>query len=56
MTLVTPILQHFPFYPITMDQIQMLLDENICDGSWRQTFDFKPTGFYEGISSYLGGN
>jgi NADH dehydrogenase len=55
MTLVTPFLQRFPFYPVTMDQIHMLLEENICDSSWRQSFDFTPTRFSEGISSYLGG-
>jgi NADH dehydrogenase len=55
MKLITPILQQFPFYPITMDQIQMLTEENICDGAWRSTFDFEPTRFEAGIASYLKG-
>jgi NADH dehydrogenase len=53
MKLITPILQQFPFYPITMDQIQMLTEENICDGTWRSTFGFDATRFEAGIASYL---
>lgn len=53
MQLVTPILEHFPFYPVTSDQITMLLEESICDGSWQGTFGFEPVGFAEGIREYL---
>ncbi len=49
------LMQGFSFFPITMDQIVMLLAESFCDGEWRNTFGFEPTGFAEGISSYLGG-
>jgi NADH dehydrogenase len=53
MQFVTPILEKFPFYPVTSDQITMLLEESICDGSWQGTFDFEPVGFEEGIRKYL---
>lgn len=46
-------LQGFKAFPITMDQLQMLLEENICDGCWRKTFDFEPIRFRDGIREYL---
>lgn len=46
-------LQGFSAFPITCDQLQMLLEENICDGSWRKTFQFAPIPFREGIRGYL---
>jgi NADH dehydrogenase len=54
MKLVIPVMQHLPWFPITMDQLQMLIEENICDGEWKQTFGFEPRGFEEGIREYLG--
>lgn len=56
MQLITPILEKVPFYPVTSDQITMLLEESICDGAWEETFGFKPVRFEEGIRSYLGGS
>lgn len=53
MKTVVPLLQEFSFFPITMDQILMLVEENICDGSWRETFRFEPEPFQEGIAKYL---
>jgi NADH dehydrogenase len=53
MKAVVPLLQGFSFFPITMDQILMLVEENICDGSWRETFRFEPEPFAEGIGKYL---
>lgn len=53
MKLVTPLLEQFPFYPVTSDQITMLLEESICDGSWKETFGFEPARFEEGIRAYL---
>lgn len=53
MKLVIPVMQHLPPFPITMDQLQMLLEENICDGGWKQIFDFEPVDFTTGISEYL---
>lgn len=54
MELITPHLQRFSFFPITMDQIRMLLEESVCDGCWRETFRFEPVGLEEGIRAYLG--
>ena len=53
MKLVIPVMQGIPQFPITMDQLQMLVEENICDGRWKQTFGFEPKGFREGIGEYL---
>ncbi len=53
MKLVTPFMQGFSFYPITMDQIQMLVEGSICDGSWQATFGFEPESFEPGIACYL---
>lgn len=53
MKLVTPLLEAFPFYPLTSDQITMLLEESICDGSWQETFGFAPVGLEAGIRQYL---
>ena len=53
MKLIIPILQHMPQFPITMDQLQMLLEESICDGAWKRVFGFEPRGFCEGIREYL---
>ena len=46
-------LQGISAFPITTDQLQMLLEENICDGAWRETFRFEPIRFREGIRAYL---
>jgi NADH dehydrogenase len=53
MKLVVPIMQHIPRFPITMDQMQMLIEENICDGCWKKTFSFEPRDFRESIREYL---
>lgn len=53
MQLVVPVMQRFSFFPITMDQISMLVEGNVCDGSWRETFGFEPVRFENGIRSYL---
>lgn len=53
MQFVTRLLEGFSFFPLTSDQITMLLEESICDGAWQKTFGFSPTGFSEGIGSYL---
>jgi NADH dehydrogenase len=50
-----PLLQNIPQFPITIDQLQMLLEESICDGSWKKVFGFEPRGFKKGISEYLQG-
>jgi uncharacterized protein YbjT (DUF2867 family) len=54
MKLVVPLLQQIPAFPLTTDQMLMLLEENICDGRWRETFGFDPVPFETGIMEYLG--
>lgn len=53
MKLVIPIMQRIPQFPITMDQLQMLLEENIGSSEWQKTFGFEPRGLQEGIAQYL---
>jgi NADH dehydrogenase len=53
MQLVVPVMERFSFFPITSDQITMLVQGSVCDGSWRKTFTFEPTRFEEGIHRYL---
>lgn len=52
---VIRVLEGFRAFPITSDQLQMLLEENICDGCWKKTFNFEPTRFRDGIKEYLEG-
>jgi len=56
MKLAASLLQRFSFFPITMDQITMLLEESICDCAWRETFRFDPVGLGEAVHVYLRGN
>jgi uncharacterized protein YbjT (DUF2867 family) len=51
--LVVPFLQQVPQFPLTMDQLQMLIEENICNGGWKLTFGFEPRGFKAAIAEYL---
>jgi NADH dehydrogenase len=53
MKLIIPVLQKIPQFPITMDQLQMLLEESICGGEWQQVFGFEPRGLRDGIDEYL---
>lgn len=53
MRLIVPLFEGFSFFPITSDQITMLVQGNTCDGSWRKTFAFQPISFEPGIKSYL---
>lgn len=53
MKLVIPVMQHLPQFPITMDQLQMLIEENICDGRWKEAFQVEPIDFKAGIAEYL---
>ena len=53
MRLIVPVLQGIPFFPLTMDQITMLIEENIGEMNWTETFGFEPQGFVEGIGRYL---
>jgi uncharacterized protein YbjT (DUF2867 family) len=53
MRLIVPVLEGFPLFPISSDQLAMLVEGSICDGAWRNTFGFGPTRFEEGIRKYL---
>ena len=54
MSTMSEMLDWLPFFPITKDQITMLLEGNICDENpFFKHFDIKPIGFKEGISKYL---
>lgn len=54
MKLVVPLLQGLSFFPVTMDQIHMLLEENICDQNrWVEVFGGTPEHFEAGIRKYL---
>lgn len=53
MVFLARLLQRFRFFPVTTDQISMLLEESMCDGSWRGTFHFEPVGLAEAIHVYL---
>lgn len=54
MKMIIPVMQHLPQFPITMDQLQMLIEENICNGRWKLVFGFEPRNIQEGIREYLG--
>jgi NADH dehydrogenase len=54
MKLIIPVLQKAPPFPITTDQLQMLLEESIGSNEWQQVFGFTPRGLREGIAEYLG--
>lgn len=51
--LVVPIMQGFSFFPLTMDQIILLTEENICSNAWPSVFGFEPCRFEAGIASFL---
>ncbi len=47
-------LQTFQHFPITSDQLTMLLNGNICDPSeWAKDFDLQPLDFADGIGDCL---
>ena len=54
MKMIIPLMQRVPQFPITMDQLQMLIEENICDGCWKRVFHFEPQDFQKEIQAYLG--
>jgi uncharacterized protein YbjT (DUF2867 family) len=46
--------ESFPFFPITGEQLSMLLDENVCDHSdWVNTFAIDPTPLPAAMAGYL---
>jgi uncharacterized protein YbjT (DUF2867 family) len=51
---VVTAMQRFPFFPVTRDQLTMLLEENICrDNRFSEAFGVKHIRFAEGIREYL---
>lgn len=47
-------LQHIPLFPMTSDQLQMLLEGNVCcDRRWAETFALQPKEFAASIRDYL---
>lgn len=53
MKLLVPFMQNFDAFPLTMDQLTMLVEGNVCDNEWQRTFGFAPQGFAAGIQQYL---
>lgn len=54
MQVIIPIMQKIPQFPITQDQLQMLLEENIGDdSSWQQLFDVYPHAFADKVCESL---
>lgn len=48
------IFQHVPAFPLTSDQLTMLLEENICSSTrWQEVFNLELTDFDSGIRQYL---
>ena len=54
MKMVIPLMQKIPQFPITMDQLQMLLEESIGSSDWQQVFGFAARDLVEGIREYVG--
>ncbi len=51
---VVAVMQSIPQFPMTSDQLQMLLEGNVCDPEpWRITFGLELTELAAGIRSYL---
>ena len=54
MSTIAELLDWLPSFPVTKEQIVMLLEGNICDEKpFFAHFGIKPIGFKEGISKYL---
>jgi NADH dehydrogenase len=51
---VVKIMQKLPLFPMTSDQLQMLLEGNVCaDTIWAENFNLELTAFKTGIEAYL---
>jgi len=49
-------LQGFELFPITEDQLKMLVEGNVCDpGEWAQAFALEPISYAEGIGECVQG-
>jgi len=48
------ILQNIPKFPIASDQLEMLLEGNVCDPTaWAESFDIEPEDFADGLKKCL---
>jgi NADH dehydrogenase len=46
------LMEHSPRFPITKDQVEMLLQGNVCDTTeWARTFGLKPVSYAEAIGA-----
>lgn len=52
---IVHLMQNISLFPITSDQLTMLLEENICadTGTWRDDFSLEPSEFSSTVRSYL---
>ncbi len=51
---IIPVMQQIPQFPITTDQLQMLLEESVCsDCRWQSVFGFEPLPLSEGLGNCL---
>lgn len=51
---IVSLMQSLPPFPITSDQLQMLIEGNLCqDNSWRDDFSIAPRQFEEAIRAYI---
>lgn len=51
---VVGLLDGFSWFPLTRNQLTMMLEGNVCDPEpWAKTFGIKPTPLAEGIGRYL---
>jgi NADH dehydrogenase len=45
------LMEHSPSFPITLDQVEMLLQGNVCDATeWARAFGIRPISYAEGIA------
>ncbi len=51
--LIISTMQAVPQFPVTMDQLTMLLEENICSCRWQSIFGFSPHKLRPSIAAYL---
>lgn len=55
MRAVVPVMQHLPGFPLTKEQLTMLLEGNTCDEkAFLDAFGFDPIPFREGLARYVG--
>jgi len=53
--MVTSIMERFDFFPVTQDQLKMLLKGNVCDPEpYFTQFGIEPVKFEHGIKEYVG--